>query len=129
MRLIWMLIVYGKWFDSEHIIRVFIWCQRLTKFIEYAIYNSPNCARKQAQRESSMAQGKLVALKVEIGRGRMPEGAVRRLAVGEVVNLGIKTGTPLMIYADGMPMGHGEVVVVGDSYGVRITDIVPAEDR
>ena len=76
-----------------------------------------------------MAKEELAALRVELGRRRMSENEVRRLAVGEVVNLGISAGSPLTIYADGRLIGHGEAVVVGSSYGVRITDIVPPDDR
>lgn len=76
-----------------------------------------------------MAQEELVALKVELGRKRMPEAEVRRLAVGEIVVLYDRAGTPLTIYADGKVIGHGEAAVVGDFYGVRITDILPPEDH
>lgn len=78
-----------------------------------------------------MVKEEVVKFRVEFGRRMMPMAEVRRLAVGEVVNLDTKVSavSPLTLYADGRLIGYGEAVVIGDSYGVRIIDIVPAEDR
>ncbi|MFK7988932.1 MAG: flagellar motor switch protein FliN [Sandaracinaceae bacterium] len=66
---------------------------------------------------------------VELGRKKMRIHELLSLDVGSVVELGTPAGTPLSIYANRVLVAQGEAVIVGERYGVRITDIVPASER
>jgi flagellar motor switch protein FliN/FliY len=66
---------------------------------------------------------------VELGRRRMRIAELLEIDVGSVLELGTAAGTPLSIYANRVLVAQGEAVIVGERYGVRITDIVPASER
>jgi len=66
---------------------------------------------------------------VELGRRRMRIEELLAMEVGSVLELGTAAGSPLAIYANRVLVAHGEAVIVGERYGVRITDIVPAHER
>jgi flagellar motor switch protein FliN/FliY len=68
-------------------------------------------------------------LTVELGRRRMRIGELLAMTAGSVIELTVPTGTPLAIYANRTLVAHGEAVVVGERYGVRITDIVSPRER
>ncbi|SPW64727.1 flagellar motor switch protein FliN [Escherichia coli] len=65
-----------------------------------------------------------VKLTVELGRTRMTIKELLRLTQGSVVALDGLAGEPLDILINGYLIAQGEVVVVADKYGVRITDII-----
>ncbi|BAN98132.1 FliN protein [Plautia stali symbiont] len=88
--------------------------------------------------EASAASGSLqdidlimdipVKLTVELGRTKMTIKELLRLTQGLVVALDGPAGEPLDILINGYLIAQGEVVVVNDKYGVRITDIItPSE--
>lgn len=60
---------------------------------------------------------------VELGRTRLPVREVLRLEEGSVVELDRGPDQPVDILANGTLVARGEVVVVGDELGVRITDL------
>lgn len=64
-----------------------------------------------------------VEITVEIGRRRMRIAEVLKLAAGQTLELSKSAGEPLDIYVNGKLLGHGEAVVLGDRYGIRITEI------
>lgn len=66
---------------------------------------------------------------VELGRKRIRIGELLSVGVGSVVDLGTAAGAPLAVYANGTLIAHGEAVVVGERYGVRLTDIVSPRER
>jgi len=68
-----------------------------------------------------------VELTLEIGRRRMKIADVVRLAPGSMVELDKQAGEPLELLVNGRLIGRGEAVVVGDRYGIRITEIVASE--
>ncbi|NIG88368.1 flagellar motor switch protein FliN [Serratia symbiotica] len=69
-----------------------------------------------------------VKLTVELGRTKMTIKELLRLSQGSVVALDGLAGEPLDILINGYLIAQGEVVVVGDKFGVRITDIItPSE--
>ena len=70
-----------------------------------------------------------LTLHVELGRKRMRISELLELGAGQVVPLEVAAGTPLTLYANGTLVAEGEAVVVGDHYGVRITQIVSPEER
>ncbi|HKN04404.1 MAG TPA: flagellar motor switch protein FliN [Buttiauxella sp.] len=70
-----------------------------------------------------------VKLTVELGRTRMTIKELLRLSQGSVVALDGLAGEPLDILINGYLIAQGEVVVVADKYGVRITDIITPSER
>lgn len=70
-----------------------------------------------------------VELTLEIGRRRMRIGEVLRLSAGATLELGKSIGEPLEVFVNGQLLGRGEAVVVGDRYGLRITELVTKEGR
>jgi flagellar motor switch protein FliN/FliY len=64
-----------------------------------------------------------VEITLEIGRRRMRIADVLKLGTGQTLELSKEAGEPLDIFVNGKLLGHGEAVVVGDRYGVRITAI------
>ena len=63
-------------------------------------------------------------LSVEIGRTRTTVGEALELRVGSVVALGRQAGEPVDVLVNGSPIARGEVVVVDERYGLRITEIL-----
>lgn len=68
-------------------------------------------------------------LRVELGHKRLKIAELLALEVGTVVDLGTAAGSPLSVYANDVLIAQGEAVLVGERYGVRITDIVPSSER
>ncbi|KAA1189057.1 MULTISPECIES: flagellar motor switch protein FliN [Photorhabdus] len=70
-----------------------------------------------------------VKLSVELGRTKMTIKQLLRLSQGSVVSLDGLAGEPLDILINGYLIAQGEVVVVSDKYGIRITDIITPSER
>ena len=66
---------------------------------------------------------------VELGRKRIRISELLSLSVGSVLELGTAAGAPLSIYANNTLIARGEAVVVGERYGIRVTDIVSPKER
>ena len=61
---------------------------------------------------------------VELGRVRLPLRDLLRLQEGTVIELERLAGTPVDVLANGTPVARGDVVVVGDELGVRISELL-----
>ena len=61
---------------------------------------------------------------VELGRIRLPLRELLRLQEGSVVELDRLAGAPVDVLANGTPVARGDVVVVGDELGVRISELL-----
>jgi len=70
-----------------------------------------------------------VRMTVELGRTKMTIKELLRLSQGSVVPLEGLAGEPLDILINGYLIAQGEVVVVSDKFGVRITDIITPSER
>ena len=70
-----------------------------------------------------------VALTVEVGGAEIKIKELLRLGEGSVVELDRLAGDPLDILANGTMIAKGEVVMVGERYGVRFTEIVDPQKR
>jgi flagellar motor switch protein FliN/FliY len=70
-----------------------------------------------------------VQLTVELGRTRIPIKHILQLAQGSVVELEALAGEPMDVLVNGFLIAQGEVVVVNDKFGVRLTDIVTPSER
>lgn len=70
-----------------------------------------------------------VQLTVELGRTRIPIKNILQLAQGSVVELETLAGEPMDVLVNGFLIAQGEVVVVNDKFGIRLTDIVTPSER
>ncbi len=70
-----------------------------------------------------------VQMSVELGRTRITIKNLLQLAHGSVVELDAMAGEPLNVFVNGTLIAQGEVVVVNDKFGIRLTDIVTPAER
>jgi flagellar motor switch protein FliN/FliY len=70
-----------------------------------------------------------VQLTVELGRTRVPIRNLLQLAQGSVVELDRLAGEPLDVLVNGCLIAQGEVVVVNDKFGIRLTDVLSPDER
>jgi len=70
-----------------------------------------------------------VTLSIEVGRTEMTIRDLLRLNEGSVIELDRLAGEPLDLFVNGAIIAKGEVVMVGERYGIRLTDIVDPEER
>src|SRR5579862_1844893 len=65
-----------------------------------------------------------VDLTVEMGRTRMTVGETLELRQGSIITLNRMAGEPVDLLVNGTPIARGEVVVIDEQFGVRITDVL-----
>ena len=70
-----------------------------------------------------------VTLSMEVGRTRIPIRNLLQLNQGSVVELERAAGEPLDVYINGTLIAHGEVVVVNEKFGIRLTDVISPQER
>ncbi len=70
-----------------------------------------------------------VTLSVELGRVKVPIKYILQLAQGSVVELDALAGEPMDVLINGYLIAQGEVVVVNEKFGIRLTDIVTPSER
>jgi flagellar motor switch protein FliN/FliY len=70
-----------------------------------------------------------VQLTVELGRTKMAIKSLLQLAQGSVVELTTMAGEPMDVLINGFLIAQGEVVVVNDRLGIRLTDIITPSER
>ena len=89
------------------------------------LIDSPN----DAQADIDMIMDIPVQLTVELGRTRLTIRNILQLGQGSVVELDGLAGEPMDIFVNGYLIAQGEVVVVDEQYGIRVTDIITPSDR
>ena len=66
---------------------------------------------------------------VELGRTRLLIRDILDLGAGSIIELDKIAGEPVDLFANGLLVARGEVVVIDDNFGVRVTEIITAADR
>lgn len=66
---------------------------------------------------------------VELGRARMPIGEILELVNGSIVELNKQAGEAVELYVQGKLIARGEVVIIDENFGIRITSIVSPKER
>jgi flagellar motor switch protein FliN/FliY len=82
-----------------------------------------------AQINPEVLQNISVTLSVEVGRAMIKIRDLMRLTQGSVVELDHIAGEPLDLLVNKTVVAQGEVVLVNDRYGIRLTRVVPASER
>ncbi|GKS68055.1 flagellar motor switch protein FliN/FliY [Nitrosomonas sp. PY1] len=70
-----------------------------------------------------------VQMTIELGRTRIAIKNLLQLAQGSVVELDGMAGEPMDVLVNGCLIAQGEVVVVNDKFGIRLTDIITPSER
>jgi flagellar motor switch protein FliN/FliY len=70
-----------------------------------------------------------ITMSVEIGKSRLSIRNLLQLNQGSIVELDRMAGEPLDVLVNGTLVAHGEVVVVNDKFGIRLTDVISAQER
>lgn len=86
---------------------------------------------KQEAREGNLNLLRDVELRltVELGRTQLPIRDVLPLGPGSIVELDRLAGEPIDILVNGVLLAHGEIVVVDEKFGVRVTEVLPVVRR
>ena len=74
-------------------------------------------------------QNIVVSLSIEVGRAQIKIKDLMRLTQGSVVELDRIAGEPLDLLVNNSVVAQGEIVLVNDRYGVRLTRVVPSSER
>ncbi|MDP2822946.1 MAG: flagellar motor switch protein FliN [Sulfuritalea sp.] len=90
---------------------------------------SESTGNAQAPRGFDMIMDIPVALTVELGRTKISIRNLLQLAHGSVVELDGMAGEPMDVLINGTLIAQGEVVVVNDKFGIRLTDIITPQER
>jgi len=70
-----------------------------------------------------------VTISMEIGRTRINIRNLLQLNQGSVIELDRFAGEPMDVFVNGTLIAHGEVVVVNDKFGIRLTDVISPTER
>jgi flagellar motor switch protein FliN/FliY len=70
-----------------------------------------------------------VTLSLEVGRAQMSVRDLLQLAPGAIVELDRLAGEPLDVLVNGVRIARGELVVVNEKFGIRLTDVVSPSER
>jgi flagellar motor switch protein FliN len=70
-----------------------------------------------------------VTLAMEVGRTRLSIRNLLQLNQGSVVELDRSAGEPLDVFVNGTLVAHGEVVVINEKFGIRLTDVISPAER
>ena len=89
---------------------------------------SPDAALKN-KINSDVLQNIPVTISVEVGRTSLKIRDLMRLTQGSVVELDRLAGEPLDLLVNNTLVAQGEVVLVNERYGVRLTSVIPTADR
>jgi flagellar motor switch protein FliN/FliY len=83
----------------------------------------------KCQIHTDVLQNIPVTLSIEVGRAQIKIRDLMRLTQGSVVELDRIAGEPLDLLVNNTVVAQGEVVLVNDRYGIRLTRVVPASER
>lgn len=70
-----------------------------------------------------------VTISMELGRTKLPISHLLKLNQGSVIALDRLAGEPMDVLVNGCLIAHGEVVVVNDKFGIRLTDVISKRER
>jgi flagellar motor switch protein FliN len=90
---------------------------------------SPTAAGATGEMNLNLILDVAVTLALEVGRVKMSVRDLLALAPGAVVELDRLAGEPLDVLVNGVCIARGEVVVVNEKFGIRLTDVVSASER
>lgn len=90
---------------------------------------SKSISQKNVSSDLDLIMDIPVTLSMELGNTEIAIRNLLQLTQGSVVELDRYAGEPLDVLVNGTLIAHGEVVVVNDKYGIRLTDVVSPSER
>ena len=112
--------------ERKHHNHIFLWEAGDKEATEQVV--TPEAALKN-KINADVLQNIPVTISVEVGRTSLKIRDLMRLTQGSVVELDRLAGEPLDLLVNNTLVAQGEVVLVNERYGVRLTSVVPAADR
>ncbi len=97
--------------------------------VKFASFEDLQQAQGETNKNLDILMDIKLQLTVELGRTELPIKKVLELTRGSIIELEKIAGEPVELYANGKLVAHGEVVVIEDNFGLRITSITDPEDR
>ena len=97
--------------------------------VKFASFEDLNQTQGELNKNLEILMDIKLQLTVELGRTEMPIKKVLELTRGSIIELEKVAGEPVELFANGKLVAHGEVVVIEDNFGLRITSITEPEDR
>lgn len=99
--------------------------------VDLPSFDLPDLAPASSHEPAGMSRVRDVPLEVtvELGRTRLLIRDILDLGAGSIIELDKIAGEPVELFANGLLMARGEVVVIDDNFGVRVTEILTAADR
>lgn len=97
--------------------------------IKFASFEDASQTQGEINKNLEILMDIKLQLTVELGRTELPIKKVLELTRGSIIELEKVAGEPVELYANGKLVAHGEVVVIEDNFGLRITSITEPEDR
>lgn len=103
------------------------------KDLDLMLSNAQQVSISEEQEEEGMSLDLLLemplSLTFEVGRAKMPISDLLSLGQGSVLDLHRLVGEPLDLFVNNRLIARGEVVVINEKFGARLTEIVPPEER
>lgn len=97
--------------------------------IKFASFEDTQQKQGEVNKNLEILMDIKLQMTVELGRTELPIKKVLELTRGSIIELEKVAGEPVELYANGKLVAHGEVVVIEDNFGLRITSITEPEDR
>lgn len=97
--------------------------------VKFSSFDSNEQTYGEANKNLDLLLDIKLQLAVELGRCELPIKKVLELTRGSIIELDKVAGEPVELYANGKLVAHGEVVVIEDNFGLRITSITEPEER
>ncbi len=92
-------------------------------------FSKPGASDDSPVNDINMVLDIPVQLSVELGRTKVSIKHILQLGQGSVVELDALAGEPMDVLVNGYLIAQGEVVVVNDKFGIRLTDVVTPSER
>jgi len=97
--------------------------------VQFASFEDLSQAQGETNKNLEILMDIKLQLTVELGRTELPIKKVLELTRGSIIELEKVAGEPVELYANGKLVAHGEVVVIEDNFGLRITSITDPDER
>lgn len=97
--------------------------------VKFASFEDLGQAQGEINKNLDILMDIKLQMTVELGRTELPIKKVLELTRGSIIELEKVAGEPVELFANGKLVAHGEVVVIEDNFGLRITSITDPEDR
>ncbi len=94
-----------------------------------ATLDTPLLTDASGKIDQEVLQNISVTMSIEVGRAQIKIRDLMRLTQGSVVELDRIAGEPLDLLVNNTVVAQGEIVLVNDRYGVRLTRVAPAAER